>query len=114
MLKQSSFRNHNPLLPPSASAWVRRQLAESLRSRSPYAVNLLLGGYDTTTTIPHLYWIDYLGTKAVVNYAAQGMGMYVALSTMDKWWFEGMGASDGLGLLRKCIDEVNTSEHCVR
>ena len=37
-------RNHNALLPPSASAWIRRQLAESLRSRKPYAVNLLLGG----------------------------------------------------------------------
>lgn len=103
-------RHHNSLLPPSASAWIRKTLANSLRSRSPYAVNLLLGGYDTTTSIPHLYWIDYLGTKAVVDYAAHGAGMYVALSCMDKWWFEGMDEKAGMGLLQRCIDEVQNRE----
>ncbi|ORY28980.1 putative proteasome subunit beta type 2, partial [Naematelia encephala] len=101
------IRNHTALLPPSASAWVRRTLAESLRSRRPYAVNLLLGGYDTTTDLPHLYWIDYLGTKAVVPYAAQGFGMYVCLSTMDKWAHPQMDRVEGLEVLRKCISEVN-------
>ena len=103
-------RNHTPLLPPSASAWIRRTLAESLRSRSPYAVNLLLAGYDTTLSSPHLYWIDYLGTKAVVPYAAHGLGMYVALSTMDKWWYPEMGRTEGVQVLRRCIDEVGKRE----
>ncbi|ORX34282.1 hypothetical protein BD324DRAFT_637373 [Kockovaella imperatae] len=102
------IRNHNALLPPAASAWIRRQLAQSLRSRKPYAVNLLLGGFDTTTSLPHLYWIDYLGTKADIPYAAHGFGMYVALSTMDKWWFEGMPKEKGVELLRKCINEVQS------
>jgi 20S proteasome subunit beta 4 len=66
----------------------------------------LLGGYDITTDIPHLYWIDYLGTKAVVNYGAHGAGMYVALSTMDKWWYPEMDKEAGMKLLQKCIDEV--------
>jgi hypothetical protein len=99
-------RNHQPLLPPSASAWIRRTLAESIRSRSPYAVNLLLGGYDITTSIPHLYWIDYLGTKAIVPYAAHGLGVYVSLSTMDKWWYDGIGREEGVNVLKKCVDEV--------
>ena len=67
--------------------------------------------YDTTTSLPHLYWIDYLGTKASIPYAAHGFGMYVALSTMDKWWFEGMGKEKGVELLKKCINEVQTSEY---
>ena len=47
--------SHNqPLPPPSASAWVRRTLAESIRSRKPYAVNLLLAGYDISTSLSHL------------------------------------------------------------
>ncbi|WVR05848.1 hypothetical protein IAU60_002874 [Kwoniella sp. DSM 27419] len=100
------IRNHYPLLPASASAWIRRTLAESIRSRHPYAVNLLLAGFDTTTSKPHLYWIDYLGTKAVVPYAAHGMGVYVSLSTMDKWWFDNMDKREGVELLRKCIDEA--------
>ena len=73
-------------------------------------MNLLLGGFDTTTTIPHLYWIDYLGTKAVVNYGAHGAGMYVALSLMDKWWYEGMDKKAGMVLLHKCIAEVQNRE----
>lgn len=103
-------RNHFPLLPPAASAWVRRTLAEAIRSRHPYAVNLLLGGFDTTTSKPHLYWIDYLGTKAIVPYAAHGMGVYVSLSTMDKWWYEDMDKREGVDLLRKCIDETEKRE----
>ncbi|TYJ55895.1 hypothetical protein B9479_003418 [Cryptococcus floricola] len=101
-----NIRHHFPLLPHPASAWIRRTLAESIRSRSPYAVNLLLGGFDTTTSKPHLYWIDYLGTKAVVPYAAHGMGVYVSLSTMDKWWNEDMDQREGVEVLRKCIDET--------
>lgn len=107
---RAHLSNHNALLPPSASAWVRRTLAESIRSRNPYAVNLLLGGYDTTTDLPHLYWLDYLGTKATLQYGAHGAGMYVALSLMDKWWYEGMDKKAGVDLLNRCIDEVQNRE----
>ncbi|WWC66364.1 uncharacterized protein I206_100265 [Kwoniella pini CBS 10737] len=100
------IRNHYPLLPEPASAWIRRTLAESIRSRHPYSVNLLLAGYDTTNSKPHLYWIDYLGTKAIVPYAAHGMGVYVSLSTMDKWWFNDMNKREGIEVLKKCVDEV--------
>jgi len=64
---------------------VRRALADSIRSRRPYAVNVLLGGYDEASSTPHLYWIDYLGTMAEVPYAAHGYGAYFALSTLDRF-----------------------------
>lgn len=78
------IRNLYPLRPSSAASWIRRSLADSLRSRKPYSVNLLLGGYDTNTHTPHLYWMDYLGTLSEVPFAAHGYGSYFALSLLDR------------------------------
>lgn len=100
------YSNHLPLRPSSAASWTRNQLAQSLRSRKPYSVNLLLGGFDPTNTTPELYWIDYLGTLGVVPYAAHGYGAYFALSTMDRWHKPDMNLEEGLELLRKCVDEL--------
>ncbi|KAL7423833.1 Proteasome subunit beta type-4 [Cryptotrichosporon argae] len=107
-LRLYTIRHDQPLLPPSASSWIRRTLANSIRSRRPYAVKLLLAGFDVTTMRPHLYWLDELGTRAEVPYAAHGMGMHVALSTMDKWCTPGINKVEGLEVLRKCIDEAQT------
>ena len=79
------IRNTYALRPPSAASWIRRTLADSLRSRRPYAVNLLVGGYDTSTHTPHLYWVDYLGTMTEVPFAAHGYGAYFALSLLDRY-----------------------------
>ena len=38
------------------------------------------------------------------------MGVYVSLSTMDKWWYEDMDKREGVDLLRKCIDETEKRE----
>ncbi|ORY84133.1 nucleophile aminohydrolase [Leucosporidium creatinivorum] len=119
-LRLYQIRNHLPLRPSSAASWTRNQLATSLRSRKPYSVNLLLGGFDPTNTTPELYWIDYLGTLGVVPYAAHGYGAYFALSTMDRWHKPDMNLEEGLDLLRKCVDElekrfiVNLGEFTVR
>jgi len=78
------IRNLYPLRPSAAASWIRRALAESLRSRKPYIVNLLLGGYDTATDGPHIYWIDYIGTLTKVPFAAHGYGSYFALSLLDR------------------------------
>jgi 20S proteasome subunit beta 4 len=104
------IRHHHALLPHAASSWIRRSLADSIRSRRPYSVNLLLAGFDTTDDTPHLYWIDYLGTKAVVPYAAHGMGMHVSLSTMDKYWHPNQDRRDGVDVLKKAIAEAQHRE----
>jgi 20S proteasome subunit beta 4 len=65
-------------LSPSATAnFVRGELARALRSRRPYNVNLVLGGYDRIADKPTLYWIDYLASLAPVPYAAHGYAQYV-------------------------------------
>ncbi|KAI0037003.1 20S proteasome subunit [Vararia minispora EC-137] len=100
------IRNFHPLRPQSAAAWVRRSLAQSLRSRSPYTVNLLLGGYDVASDAPHLYWIDYLGTQAAVPFASHGYGSYFALSLLDRYHNPDGTLEEGLATLRRVIDET--------
>ncbi|OJT11028.1 hypothetical protein TRAPUB_12452 [Trametes pubescens] len=100
------IRNTYALRPPSAASWIRRALADSLRSRRPYSVNLLVGGYDTSTHTPHLYWVDYLGTMSEVPFAAHGYGAYFALSLLDRYHDPEASLEDGLATLRRCLDEV--------
>lgn len=100
--------NNIELRPQPAASWVRSQLAQSIRSRSPYQVNLLLGGFDAPENDPALYWIDYLGTLVKVPFAAHGYAAYLTLSTMDRYHRPDMSLDEGLDLLRKCIDELRT------
>ncbi|KAF9522342.1 20S proteasome subunit [Crepidotus variabilis] len=101
------IRNLYPLRPSAAASWIRRSLAESLRSRHPYSVNLLLGGYDIASDDPHLYWIDYLGTLSEVPFAAHGYGAYFALSLLDRYHDPNATLEEGLATLKRCIDEVS-------
>jgi len=105
-IRLAHIRNTYPLPPPSAASWIRRELADSLRSRSPYAVNLLVAGYDLSTHEPKLYWIDYLGTMAAVPFAAHGYGSYFSLSLLDRYHDPEATLEEGLETLRRCIDEV--------
>jgi 20S proteasome alpha/beta subunit len=77
------MRNETELSPSAVANFVRGELARSLRSRSPYTVNLLLGGIDPVTEKPHLYWIDYLASLAPLPYAAHGYAQYVSLFVTD-------------------------------
>ncbi|KZV80779.1 proteasome component Pre1 [Exidia glandulosa HHB12029] len=105
-LRLYQIRNHSVLRPHSAASWIRRTLADSLRSRSPYSVNLLVGGYDVSEHEPHLYWIDYLGTMATVPFAAHGYGSYFALSLLDRYHNPSASLEEGIETLKRCIDEV--------
>jgi len=106
-LRLYHIRHTHALRPASAASWIRRSLAESLRSRSPYSVNLLLGGYDTATHTPELYWVDYLGTLTSVPFGAHGYGSYFALSLLDRYHDPEASLEEGLATLQRCIDEVS-------
>jgi len=98
--------NNIDLRPKAAASWIRSQLAEAIRSRHPYQVNLLLGGYDEPTSEPALYWVDYLGTLVQVPFAAHGYASYLTLSTMDRYHRPDMSLDEGLKLLKQCIEEI--------
>ncbi|CAO1618536.1 unnamed protein product [Sympodiomycopsis kandeliae] len=107
-LKLYAIRHHIQLRPKAASAWIRNELATSLRSQKPYQVNLLLGGYDQPSSTPALYWLDYLGTLASVPFAAHGYGAYFCLSLMDRYHRPDMTLEEGLELLKRCVNELKT------
>jgi 20S proteasome alpha/beta subunit len=74
------MKNNTDLGPKAVASFVRGEVARSLRSRTPYQVNLLLGGVDPITDKASLYWIDYLATMTQVPYAAHGYAQCVSSS----------------------------------
>lgn len=104
-----SMRENDIELSPKATAsFVRNQLATSLRSRKPYQVNCLIGGYDIKTNQPSLNWIDYLGTQVELPYGAHGYAGFYTTSLLDKHYRKGMTVEEGLELLRMCLKELET------
>jgi len=101
-----SMRNAMELSPSATANFVRGELARALRSRKPYTVNLLLGGYDKITDKPSLYWIDYLASLAPVPYAAHGYAQYYCLSILDKHHNPNIDLEQGMKILRMCTDEL--------
>lgn len=101
-----SMRNSNHLTPYETASFIRSELAKSLRSRNPYNVNLLLGGYDTIADKPQLFWIDYLASCAPLPYAAHGYAQYYCLSTLDKHHHPDITFEQGMKILRMCTDEL--------
>lgn len=78
------MRNGYELSPQAATAFTRRNLADYLRSQTPYTVNLLMAGYDDDLG-PQLYFIDYLASCVKVPYAAHGYGGFFSLSILDRY-----------------------------
>ncbi|KAJ1963729.1 Proteasome subunit beta type-4 [Dimargaris xerosporica] len=97
---------HNVELSPNAVAnFTRRELATSLRSRKPYQVNMLVGGYDAKKGAS-LYWIDYLGALAKVPYAAHGYAAFYCMSVFDRYYHEDLTLDDAMDIIRKCLGEI--------
>ncbi|KAF9692684.1 hypothetical protein EKO04_009576 [Ascochyta lentis] len=101
-----SMRNNMELSPAATANFVRGELARALRSRKPYTVNLLLGGYDSIADKPTLYWIDYLASLAPVPYAAHGYAQYYCLSLLDKHHHPDIDYEQGMKILRMCTEEL--------
>ncbi|CAD0032042.1 unnamed protein product [Aureobasidium pullulans] len=100
------MRNDIELNPAATASFIRTELAKALRSKRPYTVNLLLGGYDTINDKPTLHWIDYLASSAAVPYAAHGYAQYYCLSTLDKHHHPDISFEQGMKILRMCTDEL--------
>jgi len=101
-----SMRNETDLNPSATASFIRGELARSLRSRRPYYVNLLLGGWDQIEEKPKLYWMDYLAAMAEVPYAAHGYAQYYCLSILDKHHNPSIDLEQGKKILRMCTQEL--------
>ncbi|CAG8487040.1 8075_t:CDS:2 [Ambispora gerdemannii] len=102
------IKNGIELSPQAAAKFTRRQVAESLRSRQPYSVNLLIAGYDVKTEASQLYWIDYLGSLIEIPFAAHGYGAYYVTSVLDRYYYPQISLDEAKVLIKKCIDELKT------
>ncbi|XP_054278178.1 proteasome subunit beta type-2-like [Macrosteles quadrilineatus] len=100
------MRNGYGLDPAAAAHYTRKALAEYLRSRTPYAVNMLLGGYDKEAGAS-LHFVDYLASLVKVKYYAFGYGGYVSLSVIDRYYKDGdLTPEEGYDLMKKCVIEI--------
>ena len=99
------IRNGYQLSPCSAANFTRRNLAEALRSRSPYNVNLILAGYDPVAG-PKIYYMDYLASMLDMPYAVHGHGSYVTVGVLDSQYDPAMNVDEALVLLKNCVKEL--------
>ncbi|PVU97738.1 hypothetical protein BB561_000353 [Smittium simulii] len=105
--KLYAFRNDHELPIDSCAKFTRRQLAEALRSRSPYQVNILMGGYNPQLEKASLYRIDYLAAISNVPFAAHGYGAFFCYSLFDRLYKEDLTENDAVQILAACISELD-------
>jgi len=101
------MKNEYELSPKAAAFYTRKNLAEYLRSRSPYNCNLLIAGYDDVEKKPELFFIDYLASCASLPYCAHGYGGHFTLGTMDAYYKPDFTPQEGYNLLEKCVKEIS-------
>lgn len=99
------MRNGYELSPKSAANFTRRNLADYLRSRTPYFTNLLLAGYDEHDG-PELYFMDYFASLVKLPYAAHGYGAFFVLGLIDRLYRANMSQEEAFDLVTKCITEI--------
>lgn len=99
--------SHEHALTPKATAhFVRNTLAQAMR-KGPYQANVLLGGYDAKEG-GSLYYMDYLGSMAKVNYGCQGYASNFCLSIFDREWKEGLTKEEAVTIIEHCVNELKT------
>lgn len=99
------MRNGYELSPHAAANFTRKELADYLRSRTPYHVNLLMAGYDEHSG-PALYFMDYFASQQKVPFAAHGYGAFFSLGILDRYYIPDMSQEAAQDLIKRCIAEI--------
>jgi len=105
-LQLYKMRNGYELSPSAAANFTRRNLADYLRSRTPYSVNMLLAGFDADKKTPELYYMDYLASMVKLPYASHGYGGSFTTSILDRHYRPDMTRQQAYALLVDCVKEV--------
>lgn len=104
----NGIRRGYPLSTKAAANFTRVELAQSLRSKNPYQVNLLIAGCDPETGVPELYWMDYLASLKKLPFAIQGHGQYFCNSTLDRYYRPDLSFEEAKVLMKKCVNLLKT------
>ena len=99
------FQNGQRLTTDEAASYIRKELAEGIRS-SPHQCNCLVAGFDSDG--PKLYWLDYLGSYGKLLKAAHGYGAYFLYGLMDNFYRKDLNLAQGEDIIKKCINELKT------
>ncbi|XP_064625001.1 proteasome subunit beta type-2-like [Lineus longissimus] len=99
------MRNGYQLSPTAAANFTRKNLADYLRSQTPYQVNLLMAGHDADDG-PQLFFMDYLGSLVKAPFALHGYGSFFSLSIMDRYYKEDCSKEEAVKLLQQCLNEI--------
>ena len=99
-------RNGYLLSPHATANFTRNVLSDHIRSRNPYSVNVLMGGFDPASKKSSLYYMDYLGTMVELPYGAHGYGSLFILGIMDKYHRPDLSIREAEWLMRKCFMEI--------
>jgi len=100
------MQNGYELSPWAAANFTRRNLADYLRSRTPFQVNLLIAGYDKENDACELYVMDYLASMVKAPYACHGYGGYFTTALLDRHYRKDMTKEEAYDLLKDCVKEV--------
>merc|ERR1711884_753140 len=101
------MQNGYELSPAGAANFTRRNLADYLRSRTPFIVNLLIAGYDDELEECELYVLDYLASMVKAPFAAHGYGGFFTTSIMDREYRKDMTEAEAYNLMKACVREVH-------
>ncbi|CAJ0942111.1 unnamed protein product, partial [Mesorhabditis belari] len=106
-LRLYAIRNGYELSPKAAQHWIRKGIADSLRSRDHYTVDILLGGYDDDEESAFLGSIDYLGSGIQVQpYLFRGFPGRLSYAIMDREYRPNMNPEEAQALIKKCLAEA--------
>lgn len=98
------MQNGYDLSPHAAANFTRRNLADYLRSRTPFHCDLLIAGYSNDGC--ELYALDYLASMVKVPYAVHGYGGFFASAILDRHYRKDMGKEEAYNLLKDCVREI--------
>ncbi|KAL3098965.1 hypothetical protein niasHS_000953 [Heterodera schachtii] len=102
-----SRRNGYELRPKEVHHWLRKNMADNLRSEDMWRVNAIIGGFDSTDNKAYLTMIDYLATNIPPqNFIFYGFPGAFAYSIMDSFYRPDLTEQEGLELVQRMIDQV--------
>ncbi|KAI6181632.1 Proteasome subunit beta type-2 [Aphelenchoides besseyi] len=102
------LRHNYELSPYSAYHWLRKSIAENLRSEDFWRVDLLLGGFDTIEKTAFLGSVDYLGNGIPdQNYLFRGFGGRFGYAIMDSLYKKDATVEEALEIVKACVRECN-------
>jgi len=90
----------------AAANYMRGHKSDNLR-KGMTIVDMLLGGYDEGEG-PSLYFIDYLASMQKLDKGAHGYAGFFVNSLLDAHWKPGLTEQEGLVLMDRCIQEIQT------